>query len=69
MNVKIFDCEIALKDHKEKVGKLSVEKYQIKVATKDGYILINEIQLPGKRKMKVKDLLNGLTVENEAYML
>ncbi|HAJ82994.1 MAG: methionyl-tRNA formyltransferase [Zunongwangia sp.] len=69
LNVKIFDCEIALKDHKEKVGKLSVEKYQIKVATKDGYILINEIQLPGKRKMKVKDLLNGLTVENEAYML
>ncbi|MEO2072727.1 MULTISPECIES: methionyl-tRNA formyltransferase [Zunongwangia] len=69
LNVKIFDCEIALKDHKEKVGKLSVEKHQIKVATKDGYILINEIQLPGKRKMKVKDLLNGLTVENEAYML
>ncbi|WP_041578884.1 methionyl-tRNA formyltransferase [Zunongwangia profunda] len=69
LNVKIFDCEIALKDHKEKVGKLSVEKHQIKVATKDGYILINEIQLPGKRKMNVKDLLNGLTVENEAYML
>ena len=51
------------------MGKLSIEKHQIKVATKDGYILINEIQLPGKRKMKVKDLLNGLTVENEAYML
>ena len=69
MNVKIFDCEIALKDHNEKVGKLSVANHQIKVATKDGYVMINEIQLPGKRKMKVKDLLNGLTVKNDAHML
>ena len=69
MNVKIFDCEMILKSNNEPAGKVSTENKQIKVATKDGYILINEIQLPGKRKMKVKDLLNGLARENDAYML
>ena len=69
MNVKVFDCEMILKEHSENPGKISIEDYQIKAATKDGYVLINEIQLPGKRKMKVKDLLNGLTLENDAYML
>ena len=61
--------QIILKEHTEKPGKLSIDNHQIKVATKDGYVLINEIQLPGKRKMKVKDLLNGLRLEHDAYML
>ncbi|MDN3594306.1 methionyl-tRNA formyltransferase [Zunongwangia endophytica] len=69
MNVKIFDCEMILKEHKESIGKVSVENHQIKIAASDGFILVNEMQLPGKRKMRVKDLLNGLTLEEEAYML
>ncbi|WBL24200.1 methionyl-tRNA formyltransferase [Zunongwangia sp. HGR-M22] len=69
MNVKIFDCEMLLKEHQESLGKVSVEDNQIKIATSDGFILVNEIQLPGKRKMRIKDLLNGLTLEKDAYML
>ncbi|MCL6219373.1 methionyl-tRNA formyltransferase [Zunongwangia pacifica] len=69
MNVKIFDSEMILKAHKEEAGQLTIENHQLKVATKDGYILINEIQLPGKRKMQVKELLNGLTIESNACML
>ncbi|UAB83180.1 methionyl-tRNA formyltransferase [Zunongwangia sp. SCSIO 43204] len=69
MNVKVFDSEMILKEHVEKPGKISIENHQIKAATKDGYVFINEIQLPGKRKMKVKDLLNGLRLEHDAYML
>lgn len=67
--VKIFDCEVSLTEHTEIPGSISIENKQLKVAATNGFILINEIQLPGKRKMKVKDLLNGLTLQTDAQML
>jgi len=34
----------------------------LKVAVKNGFLVLREIQLPGKRKMDVKDFLNGFSL-------
>jgi len=40
----------------------------MKVAVKGGYIRLLEIQLPGKRKMETRDVLNGLKLMETATM-
>lgn len=69
LNAKLFDVEILEEAHSNEIGKVMQEDNKLKVAVKDGYILIHEIQLPGKRKMKTKELLNGFQFESEAKVL
>ncbi len=38
----------------------------MKIATKDGYIQVLNIQFPGKKKMNTAELLNGITFSDEA---
>lgn len=40
----------------------------LEIATPEGYICITEIQLSGKKKMDVKDLLNGYKFDKNAKM-
>lgn len=40
----------------------------LEIATPEGYICITEIQLSGKKKMAVKDLLNGYKFDKNAKM-
>ena len=35
-------------------------KKELKVATKDGFIKVNSLQFPGKKKMQTHELLNGI---------
>lgn len=69
LTVKIFEVEKIKESHSKSVGNIEISKDNLKVSVKDGYILIKEIQLPGKRKMDVKSLLNGYQFSNEAKML
>lgn len=69
LNAKLFDIEVLQESHNIDLGKIIQEDNKIKVAVKDGYIIINEIQLPGKRKMKAKELLNGYQFETDAKVL
>jgi len=69
LNVKLYDIEVLLESHDKSAGEFIQEDNKLKVAVKDGYILVNEIQLPGKRKMKTKELLNGYQFENGAKVL
>ena len=57
--LKIYETEKEQVEHNEEIGKVLQEKKQVKIAVQGGYLYIKEIQLPGKRKMPVKDLLNG----------
>ncbi|TVZ28550.1 methionyl-tRNA formyltransferase [Gillisia sp. Hel_I_86] len=69
MKTKIYDIGILKESHTKELGEIVLENNKLKVAVKDGHILINEIQLPGKRKMKTKELLNGYQFENGAKVL
>jgi methionyl-tRNA formyltransferase len=56
--VKIF--KVCKAEEKLKSGEIfSDGKSKLLIGTADGSIRVEEIQIPGKRKMAVKDLLNG----------
>lgn len=67
--VKIFKVEMEDETHHLEIGTLISDKNELKVAVTDGFIKIKEIQLPGKRKMDVKSLLNGYHFEENAKLL
>lgn len=69
MSVKIYEVNKEKVDHHDPVGAVTVQDKKLKVAAKDGFIIINSIKLQGKRKMDVKDLLNGFTFTPEAKFM
>ncbi len=69
LTAKIYGIRKQKETHKFITGKIITSKKEIKVAVKEGYIIIDEIKISGKRKMDAKSLLNGFTFNNEAKML
>jgi len=66
--MKVFKTETENVEHHYNVGRLVVEKKSLKVAVKDGFVKLLELQLPGKRKMRVNEVLNGLNLDKEAHL-
>ena len=66
--VQVFDVELEIIDHNYPVGKIISNGKNMKVAAAGGFIEIIAIKLPGKRKMKVSDLLNGFKLEAESKL-
>jgi methionyl-tRNA formyltransferase len=64
--IKIYEVEKILESHSDEVGNIISSKKEIKIAVKDGYVLLKIIQLPGKRKMEISALLNGFKFEKDA---
>ncbi len=59
-NVKLWMCKINDKVYDKTPGTIvNLSKEGMEVVTKDGSILITELQLPGKKKMSIKDFVNG----------
>lgn len=69
LSVKIFEIHKIVEDHQLEPGQLLVTKENLKVAVSGGYISVCEMQLPGKRKMDIKSLLNGYDFDKNAKML
>ncbi len=65
-NVKIHAANMLLENHNYTIGNLICSKKEIKIAVKDGYIEVISIQFPGKKKMNVGELLNGMTFSENA---
>ena len=49
--------------------KIMATKKELKVATQDNDLYIETLQLPGKKKMPARDLLNGFTVAEGAQFV
>lgn len=64
--VKIYDAKIISENHSHRVGTIITSKKEIKVAVKEGYILITSLQFPGKKKMQSNELLNGISFSERA---
>ncbi|MEY8848762.1 methionyl-tRNA formyltransferase [Psychroserpens sp. XS_ASV72] len=69
MTAKIFGIEKEHAKHDLVIGSIVVHEKEMKIAVKNGYLHIKEIQLPGKRKMDVKSLMNGYHFEKNAKVL
>lgn len=59
-NIKIFEAEFEKEKQTFSVGEIVSTKKELKVAVKDGFIKILDLQFPGKKRMNSKDLLNGI---------
>jgi methionyl-tRNA formyltransferase len=58
--VKIFTAEKEKSDFQNEVGKVATDnKTFLKFTAKDGFILLKEIQLEGKKRMKIEEFLRG----------
>lgn len=68
IEVKIYSANKEKTTHNYTVGSILTSKKEIKIAVQEGFLIINEIQLPGKRKMKAADLLNGFEFHKNAIM-
>jgi len=68
LKVKIYDIKKIHQEHHLPNGTVTICDNQIKVAAPNGYIIVEDIQLPGKRKMSSKALLNGFKFAPEAKM-
>ena len=55
--------------HNYENGSIIIDNYEMKIACNYGYIKIEELQLPGKRKMDIKSLLNGFEFSKNAKLL
>ncbi len=69
LKVKIYDCLFEIENHSLDTGTIKSSKNMVKIAVKDGYIIINEMQIPGKRKMDIKSLLNGYSFSENSKMM
>lgn len=58
--VKIFKSEIEDVHHKKAIGTIETDhKSYLKIACLNGFILITELQLEGKKRMKIEEFLRG----------
>ena len=67
-SVKIYNVSKEISKHSDEVGQIITSKKTLKVATKDGYLIINELKLSGKKRMDIQSLLNGYQFTSNAKM-
>ena len=66
--LKVYGASLKIEEHSYPVGKVIANNKEIKIAVKGGFIELLKIQLPGKRKMKTGEVLNGFSISKEAYL-
>ena len=62
-NTIFYESEYLVEKHNLNNGKLIHEKGKIKIACNNGYVIINNLKIEGKRRMDTESLLNGFQIE------
>lgn len=58
--LKIFEVSLENKSHSRPIGSIEFSKKEMKIYVKEGVIFLEDVQLEGKKRMKIQDFLNGL---------
>ena len=67
--VKIYESMAIKKSHNLPIGAIYQEGTEdLKIAVQNGFIAIKIMQLPGKRRLPIADLLRGFTVDSSFKM-
>ena len=69
ISAKIYAVKKEEEEHQQALGQIITSKKDIKVAVNNGFIIINELKLAGKKRMNTKSLLNGFTFSKNSKML
>jgi len=67
--LKIYKARMEACSHTFEPGSVSYTKKSLKVAVKGGFIIIDTLQLAGKRKMATQDFLNGIALSAGSKLL
>ena len=67
--VKLFGAVKEQEKHAQPIGKVVTDKKNIKIAVEGGYLMIQELQLSGKKRMAAASLLNGYHFHKDAKMV
>jgi len=68
ISVKIYNADKEYTEHDLPIGSIDTDnKFYLKVAMKNGFIKITELQLPGKKVLKIEELLRGYKVDTNSY--
>jgi methionyl-tRNA formyltransferase len=68
-NVKIYETKFIEEQHTSTIGQVISGKKEMKIAVSNGFIKIESLQFPGKKKMLVRELLNGTLISADAYVM
>lgn len=68
-NVKIYEAEFEAGAPEHLPGRIVTTKKDLRIAVTDGYLRILSLQFPGKKKMTVSELLNGIRFSDGAFAL
>ncbi|MCF6140523.1 methionyl-tRNA formyltransferase [Flavobacterium sp. K77] len=60
-NVKIYQATFQIEQHQFEIGQIICTKKEIKIAVKDGFVQILNLQFPGKKRMNTAEFLNGVS--------
>lgn len=66
---KIYGISKDFEKHNLETGTIIATKKELRVAVKEGYLIIDEIKVSGKKKMDSKSFLNGFRFSEDAKML
>ena len=66
--LKIYNGKFEVSEHGKPIGSLEISKNDFKIYTKGGVYFPLELQLEGKKRMNVKDFLNGFRNFDEIKM-
>lgn len=69
LNIKLYDVKKEGSPHNFKNGSIHIENGALKIAVENGFIIVESLQLPGKRKMDTAALLNGYQIDVAAYVV
>lgn len=59
-SLKIFKGKFDLENHSREAGDFDISKTEFRFFTKDGIYYPEDVQIQGKKRMPVKDFLNGI---------
>lgn len=70
LQLKLYNVDAEIVSHTYALGAVITDnKTYLKIATCDGYISLLEVQLEGKKRMKIDELLRGFKVQNESVVV
>lgn len=67
--LKIFKGNFEKKEHKKNAGEIEISKNEFIIYTSDGVYIPEEVQLEGKKRMNIKDFLNGFHSFEEILLI
>ena len=69
ISAKIYGVTKEFSAHEFTNGTVITSKKELKIAVKDGFLIVDEIKISGKKLMDAKSLLNGFQFDKEAKAL